>query len=407
MGFITRNVPLHQTDISSYLPTQIKFGFGKVAKLGLELQIEPDLADRHHVVLVTDQGVVGAGLVDKVEAGLAESPYVIKALFDAVPPDSDLTTVRELTQIIQRQEAHLILALGGGSVLDTAKAGALIATHGGEIKDYEGGFMVPGPCLPVVAIPTTTGTGSEVSMGAVIKDPAAKRKITIASPFLFPRMAVLDPEMVKTLPPRLVAWTGMDALTHAIEAYVSDLHEPISEALAFRVVEMIFDNLEAAVKDPDNLDARAKMQLAATMAGLAFSNAALGATHPIAHAVGALFGIHHGLGNAVALPAVMEYNLPICPERYASLARAMGVSQTDLSDEELGRLAIERVRQLRRALGIPEYYSDLGVPTDEATIEAIAQAAMDDPLLAFNPRKTELQDMKALVAKVVRHQIHG
>lgn len=403
MGFITKNVPFHQTDISSYLPTQIKFGFGKVEKLGLELQIEPDLADRDRVVLVTDKGVIGAGLVEKVEAGLVDSPYEIKAIFDAVPSDSDMAIVREVTRIIHQQEANLIMALGGGSVMDTAKAGSLMATHGGEIKDYEGGFMVPGPCIPIVAIPTTTGTGSEVSMGAVIKDPDAKVKITIASPFLFPRLAVLDPEMVRTLPPKLVAWTGMDALTHAIEAYVSDLHEPISEALAFRVVEMIFDNLEAAVRDPDNLDARAKMQIAATMAGMAFSNAALGATHPITHAVGAMFGVHHGLGNAVALPTVMEYNLEVCPERYASLARAMGVSQTDLSDEELGRLAIDRVRELRRALGIPEHYSELGVPTDEATIEAIAETAMNDPLLAFNPRKTELEDMKAIVAKTVRN----
>jgi alcohol dehydrogenase class IV len=186
-------------------------------------------------------------------------------------------------------------------------------------------------------------------MGAVIKDHETKVKITIASPFLFPRMAVLDPEMVRTLPSKLVAWTGMDALTHAIEAYVSDMHEPISEALAFRVVEMIFDNLQTAVNETDDIDARAKMQMAATMAGLAFSNAALGATHPIAHAVGGVFGVHHGLGNAVALPVVMEFNLEMCPERYATLARAMGVSQTDLSDEELGRLAIDRVRTLLRS----------------------------------------------------------
>jgi alcohol dehydrogenase len=403
MGFITRNVPLYQTDISSYFPTQIKFGLGKVEKLGLELQIEPDLSTRERVVLVTDNGVVGAGLVEKVEAGLADSPYEIAAVFAAVPSDSDLTTVRQLAGIIQERAANLIIALGGGSVMDTAKAGSLIATHGGDIRDYEGGFMVPGPCIPIVAIPTTVGTGSEVSMGAVIKDLDAKVKITIASPFLFPRLAVLDPEMVRTLPPKLVAWTGMDALTHAIEAYVSDLHEPISEALAFRVVEMVFDNLETAVNDSSNLEARAKLQLAATMAGMAFCNAALGATHAITHTVGAIFGVHHGLGNAVALPAVMEYNLPTCPERFASLARAMGVSRTDLADEELGRLAIERVRGLRQALGIPDLYRDLGVPVDDATIEAIAQGAMNDPLLAFNPRKTELEDMTALVAKTVRN----
>lgn len=403
MGFITKNVPFHQTDMSSYLPTQIKFGLGKVEKLGIELQIEPDLADRHHVVIVTDQGVLAAGLLDKVKAGLVDSPYEVRAVFDTVPSDSDMETVERLTQLIRDHGADLIIALGGGSVMDTAKAGSLMATYGGEVRQYEGGFMVPGPCIPVVAIPTTTGTGSEVSMGAIIKDREAKVKITIASPFLFPRMAVLDPEMVRTLPPKLVAWTGMDALTHAVESYVSDLHEPISEALAFRVVEMIFDNLPLAVFEPDNIDARAKMQMAATMAGLAFCNAALGATHPIAHAVGGMFGVHHGLSNAVALPVVMEFNLPVCPERYATLARAMGVSRTDLSDHELGELAIEHVRELRRLLGIPARYSDLGVPTDDATIQALAEAAMNDPLLAFNPRKMELEEMVTLVAKTVRN----
>jgi alcohol dehydrogenase class IV len=402
MGFITRNVPLHQSDFSSHLPTQVKFGLGKIGKLGLELQIESDLYDRNNVVLVTDKGVAGAGLVSKAELGLADSHYEIKAIFDSVPPDSDLATVRELTRVLQGQEADLIIALGGGSVMDTAKAGSVLAAHGGEIADYEGGFMVPGPCIPIVAIPTTAGTGSEVSMGAVIKDPAARVKITIASPFLFPRLAVLDPEMVRTLPARLMAWTGMDALTHCIEAYVSDMREPVSEALALRSVEMIFDNLEPAVKDAANIDARAKMQLAATMAGMAFSNAALGAVHPIAHAVGAMFGVHHGLGNAVALPAVMEYNLEVCPERFASLARAMSVGLMDAPDEKLGRLAIDRVRDLNRALGIPGSYRELGVPADVAAIEAIAEAAMNDPLLAFNPRKTELEDMIALVAKTVR-----
>jgi alcohol dehydrogenase class IV len=401
MGFITKNVPLSRTDISFYLPTQIKFGVGKVEKLALELQIEDDLMERSAVMLVTDKGVAAAGLVEKVEVGLADSPYEIKVIFDAVPSDSDLNTVRDCARLLTDHNIDLIIALGGGSVMDTAKAASLIAVHGGEVRDYEGGFMVPGPCIPIIAIPTTTGTGSEVSMGAVIKDSETHTKITIGSPYLYPRMAVLDPEMVKTLPPKLVAYTGMDALTHAIEAYVSTEHEPISEALAFRVVEMIFDNLEEAVNNPENPDALAKMQLAATMAGMAFSSAILGATHAITHSIGAMYGIHHGLGNAVGLPTVMEYNLETCPERFATLARAMGVSETDLSDEELGRLAIEKVRELRRRLGIPERYRDLGVPTDEEILTRLAETAMNDLMLTFNPRKTRLEDMKALMARVV------
>jgi alcohol dehydrogenase class IV len=401
MGIITKNVPLHRTDITFYIPTQIKFGAGKVERLALELQIENDLVERHAVMLVTDKGVAGAGLVEKLEAGLADSSYQIKAIYDAVPSDSDLGVVRECAQLLTEHHIDLIIALGGGSVMDTAKAASLIATFGGEVRDYEGGFLVPGPCIPIIAVPTTVGTGSEVSMGAVIKDREGHCKITIGSPYLYPRLAVLDPDLVKTLPPKLVAYTGMDALTHAIEAYVSNEREPISEALAFRAVEMVFDNLEAAVNDPENADARAKMQLAATMAGMSFSSAVLGATHAITHTIGAMYGIHHGLGNAVGLPAVMEYNLEVCPERFATLARAMDVMETDLSDEELGRRAIEKVRELRQRLGIPERYRDLGVPADEETVARVAEGAMHDLMLVFNPRRTRLQDMKALVAKVV------
>jgi alcohol dehydrogenase class IV len=401
MGFITKNTPLSRHGIVFFIPTEIKAGPGRIQKLAVELQIEPDLAERNSVVLVTDQGVAGAGLVEKVEAGLADSPYEIKAIFDDVPSDSDLDVVRTCGQLLTDHQADLIIALGGGSVMDTAKAGSIIAAHGGELRDYEGGFIVPGPCIPVIAIPTTTGTGSEVTMGAVIKDRESKTKITIVSPYMFPRMAVLDPEMVRTLPPKLVAYTGMDALTHAIEAYVSAEHEPFSEALAFRVVEMVFDNLEEAVNNPENLDARAKMQLAATMAGVALNIAVLGATHAITHAIGARFGIHHGLGNAVGLPTVMEYNLEACPERFAALARAMGVSETNLSDEELGRLAIEKVRALRRRLDIPERFRDLGVPTDEEVLAELAETALHDLMLATNPRKTRRAEMKALMAKVV------
>ncbi|MBL8151507.1 MAG: iron-containing alcohol dehydrogenase, partial [Blastocatellia bacterium] len=232
MGFIVKNDRLERTEFSFFTPTQIKFGIGKVGMLASEIQIEADLAERTSVLIVADKGVVAAGLVDKVKSALADSPYEVKDVFDDVPPDSDVDTVKKVADEIADHDIDLIIAVGGGSVMDTAKLAGIIGTYGGHIRDYEGGFMVPGPCIPLIAIPTTVGTGSEVSVVAVVKDHEHTTKISIFSPHLYPRMAVLDPEMVSTLPPKLVAYTGMDALTHAIEAFTSSENQPLSDAIA-------------------------------------------------------------------------------------------------------------------------------------------------------------------------------
>lgn len=401
MGLIVKNDPLTRTDIGFQSPTQVKFGVGKVATLAEELQIEDDLAEKSRVVVVTDRALVHLGVLDRVRDGLANSGYEVVAIFDAVPPDSDVHAVNAAAGMILDQRADMVVAVGGGSVMDTAKAAAILATHGGQIHDYEGLFMVPGPCTPIVAIPTTCGTGSEVSSGAVIKDHEARTKIILTSPYIFPRMAVLDPEMLRSLPAHLVAYTGMDAMTHAIEAFVSTEREPFSEALAIRAVEMVYDNLPLAVDDRSNTDALSKVQLAAAMAGVAFTNVGIGATHAIAHSIGSLYGKHHGLSNAVALPYVMEYNIDTCCERYAAIAQAMGIERAGRDDLELARDAVARIRALNARIGVPEAYTQLGIGGDETTIGEIAETAMNDPCLAFNPRPTEYPDMEDLVRKCV------
>lgn len=401
MGQILKNEPLVRSDIAFQAPTQVKFGVGKVATLGEELQIEDDLGDLSGVVVITDAALERLGLVDRVRAGLDGSPYEVRAVFSDVPPDSDVLAVEAASRVIAEHSADLVIAAGGGSVIDTAKAAAILATHGGRIHDYEGLFMVPGPCTPIVVIPTTCGTGSEVSGGAVVKDHDAKAKIIIGSPYCFPRMAVLDPEMLRSLPANLVAYTGMDAMTHCVEAFVSTDREPFSEALALRAVEMLYDNLPLAVEDRSNTDALSKVQIAAAMGGIAFTNAVLGATHAIAHSIGSLHGLHHGLSNAVALPYVMEYNLETCPARYAALALAMGVAREGRGDEELAAAAVERVRDLNHRIGIPPCYAELGIERDAEVIDDLAEAAMNDPCLAFNPRPTEPADMEALVRRCV------
>jgi alcohol dehydrogenase len=208
--------------------------------------------------------------------------------------------------------------------------------------------------------------------------------------------------MLATLPDKLVAFTGMDAMTHAVEAFVSTDREPFSEALALRAVEMLYDNLVDAMNDRSNIDALSKVQIAASMAGLAFTNAVLGATHAISHSIGSLHGLHHGLSNAVALPYVMEYNLDTCPGRYAALARAMGADSG--SEVELARESVARIRALNQRLGIPSSYSALGVEEEGESVAEIAELAMNDPCLAFNPRPSEYEDIEGLVRRCVTGQ---
>ncbi len=401
MGLITGNPPLTRPDATFAAPTEIKYGVGKVDSLTIELQIAPDLAERTRVAVFTDAGVAAAGLLDQVRQAFADSEYTIVAVIDDVPPESDAEFVKRAATKLNEQEVSLIVALGGGSVMDTAKIAAVIAAYGGEAGDYEGGFMVPGPITPIIAIPTTVGTGSEVTLAAVVKDNVRRRKLTLASPFLFPRLAVLDPNMVATLPAKLVAWTGFDALTHAIEAYSCVEREPISAALALGAIELIADNLEAAVREPGPTEARAKMQYAATMAAMAFSNSPVGAVHAIAHSVGALFGVHHGLSNAIALPFVMEFNLPAVAPHYAAVARALGVAETGQSPDALAEAAIAAVRALKQRCGVPAQYREVGVPTDADTAAAITDLTLEDICLSFNPIKAERETILALVTRTL------
>ncbi|MFQ3582698.1 MAG: iron-containing alcohol dehydrogenase [Chloracidobacterium sp.] len=401
MGFITGNPPLTRPDSTFAVPTEIKYGIGKVGNLAIDLQLAPDLAERTRLAVFTDAGVAAAGLLDIVRQAFAETEHAIVAVIADTPPESDAVFVKQAAAQLKEQDVSLIIALGGGSVMDTAKIAAVMAAYGGEAHEYEGGFMVPGPITPIIAIPTTVGTGSEVTLAAVVKDAVQRRKLTIASPFLFPRMAVLDPAMVATLPAKLVAWTGFDALTHAIEAYSCVEREPISAALALGAIELIADNLETAVQESGPTEARAKMQYAATMAAMAFSNSPVGAVHAIAHSVGALFGVHHGLSNAIALPFVMAFNLPAVAAHYAAIARALGVTPDGQSTDELAEAAIAAVRDLKQRCGVPMQYREVGVPTDADTAAAITDLTLEDICLSFNPVKAERDEILALVTRTL------
>jgi alcohol dehydrogenase len=349
------------------------------------------------VLLITDAGITETGLAERVPEALADSDHEIVATFNEVPQDSGVTVVDAATALGREKEADIIIAIGGGSVLDTAKGVALLLALGESLYDWEGVGVIASPITPLVAIPTTAGTGSEVTQFAVIKDHEAGSKLEFNSMFLCPTVAVLDPELTLSLPPKMTAATGMDALTHAMECVMSQGTEPLSEALSFFAIKEIFENLETAVKQGDDLVARGRMLIAAMVAGLAFSNAGCGIVHGMAHACGGSYGVPHGVGNSICLPYGMEYNMGEVPERVASIAPYAGVDTTVLSTAEAALAAIEKVRDLAARCGLPARLRDVGVP--EEGLDALSEQAALDGVVFWNPREATAEDALELFKK--------
>lgn len=344
--------------------------------------------------LVTDDVLARNGLAARVEAGLARSLDVV-GRFSAVPPNSEVGAVRALAEAARAAGADGLVAVGGGSVIDTAKAANMMLSEGGDILDFQGVNLLERPLRTLVAIPTTAGTGSEVTNFAVVKDHDNQTKIHFASPYLVPHMAILDPEMTASMPPKLTAVTGFDALTHAIEAFVAQNAEPITDALALHAIRLINAHLPRAVSTGNDLGAREQMLLASTIAGIAFNNAGVGVVHAIAHVLGGIHDVPHGLANALMLPAGMAFNIPVATGRFAEIGRALGVAPG--SDEEMASRAVDAVKQLRRAVGLPEKLSAVGVPGDDASLARIGSEAILDGAIFFNPREATEEELVGLV----------
>jgi alcohol dehydrogenase class IV len=369
---------------------RVVYGPGTVREVGFEAE----KIGGTRALIVTDQVLRGVGMVDRVADGLSGSSVALVGIFDKVPPNSEVQVVERGAALARELGSDILIALGGGSVMDTAKGMNLLLSEGGSLLDYEGAGLLSRPLGPMIAIPTTAGTGSEVTMFALIKNDAQGLKLAFNSPYLMPDVALLDPELTLSLPPGLTAATGMDALTHAIEAYVSLYAEPISDALALHAIRMIAANLHQAVVHGDDLEARGSMLLAANMAGMAFSNALLGIVHAIAHACGGRFGLAHGLANSILLPYGMEFNLGEAAARYAGVAAALGVETSGLNDEAAGRAGIAAVRQLSRDCGLPQRLSQVGV--ERSGFAQMAQDALGDASLIANPRAPEAEDIVVL-----------
>lgn len=370
------------------LPTRIRFGPGVVNQLAGELEA----LKASKVLMVTDRGIVKAGLLDKVTRVLKDK--VELTVYDGVEANPKDRNVEEAADLARRAGIDCVAALGGGSAIDAAKAVCVLALQGGRAKDYKGKGKVKDKCLPLVTIPTTSGTGSEVTFSSVITDTEENYKFTIKSPAIAARVALVDPELTVTVPPAVTASTGIDALTHAIEGYTVTVTEPIAEALGLYAVELIAANLKEAVHNGTNIEARSGMMLGSLLAGLSFSHSDVGSVHCMAEALGGMYDAPHGLCNAILLPYVMEYNLPEVVHKYARIARAMGVEHKD--DEQAAVLGIEWIRKLSEDIGLPGFKS-LGVKEED--LETLAEMSAENISTESNPRKIDKQGYLELFRK--------
>ncbi len=370
--------------------TRIVFGAGLVRDAGFEAA----KLKGSRAFIVTDRTVRALGLAQRVLAGFEGSGVAVVGIFDDVPPNSDVRVVERGAEIARAAGADLLVAVGGGSVLDTAKVINLLLVEGGSLLDWQGAGLLSRPLLPLIAIPTTAGTGSEVTVAAVIRDSAQGLKLIFNSPFMMPDVALLDPELTIALPPAMTAATGIDTLTHAIEGYVSLYAEPISDAQCLHAARLVMRYLARAVANGQDMEARGHMLLAATIAGMGFTNAYCGIVHATAHALGGRFGVPHGVANGIMLTHGMEFNLSDAGERWLDLAEAMGLNVRGVRAAEAGRAAIRAVAQLRTHIGLPERLSDVSVARD--SFATLAEDALGDAMMISNPRQASQDDLVGL-----------
>ena len=373
-------------------PTKIISGIGSTAEIIKELN---DLHAKK-VLLITDPGLVQAGVAQQVVEMLKQAAVEVE-IFDAVEPDPSIQVATKAAEMAKNVKANVLIALGGGSAIDTAKSAALLVTNGGYLKDYAGVNKVVKPILPLIAVPTTAGTGSEVTIFAVMSDPDKQEKFTISSALIAPAVAVLDPLLTLKLPPSVTAFTGMDALTHAIEAFTSSIAQPATDALALSAIKLVLKHLPVAVGRGDNIKARDGMLQASLLAGIAFNNAFLGLAHAIASPLGGHFHVPHGLANAVMLPYVMEYNLPTAVRRYAEIGCALGLQAVGDTPRAVAEKTVAAITQLARDINIPEKLSNIGAK--EELLPLVARDALKSIQLKFNVRNASEKEILALLQK--------
>ncbi len=349
-------------------------------------------------LIVTDKVLGQIGIVKKV-TDVLDNKNIEYAIYDETKPNPTVKNVNDGLALLKEKECDFVISLGGGSAHDCAKGIALLATNGGEIKDYEGVDKSKKPQLPMVGINTTAGTGSEMTLFAIITDEERHIKMALVDKHLTPIIAVNDPTLMLAMPNSLTAATGMDALTHAIEAYVSTSATPITDACAEKAIELISNYLVNAVENGQDVEARDMMAYAEYLAGMAFNNASLGYVHAMAHQLGGFYNLPHGVCNAILLPHVQEYNKATSASRLAKIAKIMGGNIEGLTDEQGADLCIDMIKSLSQTIGIPEGLGVLGVK--ESDFETLATNALNDACSLTNPRKGNLEEVIAIFKKAM------
>jgi alcohol dehydrogenase len=379
-------------DILFQLPTRVRFGFG-VSRLAGD---ETRALGGNRALVVTDPGVRGAGLLDAVLDSLAAAG-IESVVHDAVsgnPRDHECVACADTGREFG---ADVVIAVGGGSPMDTAKTAAALLTNGGTPQDWEAPALLERDPLPIVAIPTTSGTGSEVTFYAVVTDTTRRYKMSLLDTRIAPRLALVDPELTMSMPAAVTASTGMDALTHAVESYTGRLANPVADALAREAIRLVALHLADAVRDGSNRDARSGMMMASLLAGMAFGNTDVAAVHCLAEAIGGTYDTPHGVANSVFLPHVFAHNAEADPARHAEVAAALGIDTRDMPDEIAARQASERIAHLAREVGIPGF-RDLP-RIDPADFPALAEAAKRNVSDPSNSRSYEVADYLLLLQR--------
>lgn len=375
-----------------YHPTKVMFGQGLTEDVGAEAEALGGAS----AMIITDKGVLEAGLVDKVKNSLENAAIDLIEVYSDVPVNSEVAVCNEIATLANANLVDTLVSVGGGSVIDTAKGVNILLGVGGDLmEDWQGTHLIPEPLKNHIAIPTTAGTGAEVTLGAVIKNTPTGQKVTFNSKYLLPSVAVLDPLLTESMPPGLTAATGVDALTHAVESFTSLEHLPPSDAFCLYAVEKIMQNLRTAVDDGTDLEARGYMLLSANMAGTALSHTlSIGACHAMAHAAGGLSPVTHGVANAIILPVVMRFNLEAAADRFAALAPAVGVECAGLDEAAAAEKVVETITEFIYSFGMPRTLKEAGA--DPAMAERMTEEAMGDGQMYGNPHEAEFDEILEL-----------
>ena len=372
-------------NFSVYQPTRVVFGDGTVGELGLEckrLGIE-------RAMVVTDRVLrERTDVVARVEKALGAR---LGGIYDGVIPDTGVEVIDDGARLAKERGCDGLVSVGGGSAIDTAKGMAIVMTEGGSIRDHQGTSRLTRRQTPHIAVPTTAGTGSEVSLYIVVKDRRAHEKMHFMDDRIIPDAAILDPSVTVAMPAQLTAATGMDALTHAIESYTAVNKNPISDGLALQAMKLIARYLPRAVAAPDDKIARGQMLVAANIAGMAFNSSGVGLVHAMAHVIGARHGVHHGTGNAICLPHVIRFNADELGSCYRDVAEALGLDARDLGDDMAGEAAAQAVAQLNHRIGLPPRLRDVGVP--EGDLDACAEQSLSDGAIVYNGKFAADKDL--------------